>query len=325
MRKIKQSILAALLLTLVFVLVGCSEESNGGKSNGKVLMSVSDAGDTFRGSLAKAAQEAAKEKGITLEVVDAKSSVDLQISQMKQAKEEGYDGIICLPVNAETAQQLQASAGDLPIVFCNSCPDEKNLEKDRYMFVGSDEEVAGRYQAEYVLDFFKNKSEINVILMKGESTHSATLGRTKAVKETLNASGKTIHYVFMDNADWSDSLTKEMLEIFFRTGQSYDCVISNNDSMALGAIEALKEHGDDLSKIPVLGVDATTDGCEAIEKGEMAFTVYQSATGQGKAAIEVIARLCNGQSASGVEGISEDGLYVWVPFEKVDKNNVTKY
>lgn len=80
----------------------------------------------------------------------------------------------------------------------------------------------------------------------------------------------------------SDSLTKEMMEVFFKTGQPYDCVISNNDSMALGAIEALKEHGDDLSEIPVLGVDATTDGCASIKAGEMAFTVYQSATGQGK-------------------------------------------
>lgn len=193
------------------------------------------------------------------------------------------------------------------------------------MFVGSDEAVAGTFQADYVLDFFKNKSELNVIIIKGESTHSATAGRTKAVKEALNASGKKINYVFVDNADWSDSLTKEMMEVFFKTGQPYDCVISNNDSMALGAIEALKEHGDDLSEIPVLGVDATTDGCASIKAGEMAFTVYQSATGQGKAAIEVISKLVNGQSAQKVDGVSKDGLYVWVPFEKVDKSNVSNY
>ena len=314
-----------LMMVLLFVLTGCSSNSSDSQGKAKILMSVSDASDTFRASLAKAAKEAADEKGITLEVMDAKSSVDTQVAQMKQAKEEGYDGIICLPVNADTAQQLQASAGDLPIVFCNSCPDEQNLEKDKYMFVGSDEAVAGTFQADYVLDFFKNKSELNVIIFKGESTHSATAGRTKAVKEALNASGKKINYVFVDNADWSDSLTKEMMEVFFKTGQPYDCVTSNNDSMALGAIEALKEHGDDLSEIPVLGVDATTDGCASIKAGEMAFTVYQSATGQGKAAIEVISKLVNGQSAQKVDGVSKDGLYVWVPFEKVDKSNVSNY
>lgn len=325
MKRIVKYAALMVMVVMLFSLAGCDKAESGGSSSGKILMSVSDGSDTFRASLAKAAQTAAEEKGITLDVMDAKNSVDTQIEQMKKAKEEGYDGIICLPVNAETAQQLQASAGDLPIVFCNSCPDEKNLEKDKYMFVGSDEAVAGAFQANYVLDFYKNKQEINVILIKGESTHSATIGRTKAVKDTLNASGKKINYVFVDNADWSDSLTKEMLEIFFRTGQSYDCVISNNDSMALGAIEALKEHGDDLADIPVLGVDATSDGCESIKNGEMAFTVYQSANGQGKAAIEVISKLCNGQSASSVDGVSEDGLYVWVPFEKVDKTNVSSY
>lgn len=324
-KKISKYIIMIAVMLVMFSLSGCGSSGSGSSSNGKILMSVSDGSDTFRASLAEAAKKSAEEKGLTLDVVDAQSSVDIQVAQMKKAKDEGYDGIICLPVNADTAQQLQASAGDLPIVFCNSCPDEKNLEKDKYMFVGSSEEVAGQYQAEYVLDFFSSKNEINVILIKGESTHSATVGRTKAVKETLNNSGKQINYVFVDNADWSDSLTKEMLEVFFKTGQKYDCVISNNDSMALGAIEALKEHGDDLSKIPVLGVDATTDGCASIEAGEMAFTVYQSATGQGQAAIEVVAQLCAGKSAENVEGISDDGKYVWVPFEKVDKSNVSQY
>lgn len=324
-KKIIRNIIMIAMTVLLFSLAGCSKENGSTAAKGKILMSVSDGSDTFRASLAEAAKKAAEEKGMTLDVMDAKSSVDIQVSQMKKAKDEGYDGIICLPVNADTAQQLQASAGDLPIVFCNSCPNEKNLEKDKYMFVGSSEEVAGKFQADYVLDFFSEKKELNVILIKGESTHSATVGRTKAVKDTLNASGKKINYVFVDNADWSDSRTKEMLEVFFKTGQPYDCVISNNDSMALGAIEALKAHGDDLSKIPVLGVDATKDGCASIKAGEMAFTVYQSAAGQGKAAVEAAAKLCSGQSAKDVDGVSEDGLYVWVPFEKVDKTNVSKY
>lgn len=95
--------------------------------------------------------------------------------------------------------------------------------------------------------------------------------------------------------------------------------------MALGIIDACKEENIDLDKLPVLGIDATANGCEAIENGDMAFTVYQSGKGQGTAAVEAAAHLANGESVGSMDGVTDDGKYVWVPFEKVDKSNVSDY
>lgn len=140
-----------------------------------------------------------------------------------------------------------------------------------------------------------------------------------------NDSGKQINYVFEDTGVWDTGKAKELMQILLKTGVPVDCVLCNNDSMALGVVEACKEAGIDLSAVPVLGVDATAEGCAAIEAGEMAFTVYQSGTGQGEAAIEYALRIANGQSVKDVEGITEDGLYVWVPFVKVESTNVSSY
>ena len=41
--------------------------------------------------------------------------------------------------------------------------------------------------------------------------------------------------------------------------------------------------------------------------------------------MKVALALASGGSAGGIDYLSEDGKYVWVPFEKVDSTNVGKY
>ena len=95
--------------------------------------------------------------------------------------------------------------------------------------------------------------------------------------------------------------------------------------MALGVCRAMKKNRLDMTKIPVVGVDATAAGCQSILDGEMQFTVYQSAKGQAEKAIELLAALTSSGDASGIEGLTEDGLTVLVPFEPVTADNVKNY
>ena len=324
MRK-KLGILLSLVMFGMSMLTGCGSGSGASSNEDVKILLVLNQMDSFRETLVAAARDTAEAEGVQFEFKDAEGSIENQVNYLKSAKAEGYNVILCSPINAETVVELKASAGDIPIVFINSCPDEKQLKEVKYLYAGSDEFVAGQFQAEYVLSKLANRQEINVVLLKGERAHSATSGRTNGVKQTLESSGKKINYVFEDYADWDQNLAKHLFEIFLRTGSPVDCVLCENDSMAIGVIEACKEANIDLSTLPVLGVDATADGCAAIKNGDMAFTVCQSGVGQGRAAVQAAIRFAQGESVDSLEGVSEDGKYVWVPFEKVDSTNVAKY
>lgn len=323
MKKIIRIICSIILC--ICCLFGCGSKGSNittDSSGVRIYVSLS-AADTFRNTLIETARQTAEANGAEIVVYDAENSIENQVAQIKQAVNENYNVIMCALVDADTAQEIEALAGDIPIVFYNSCPDASVLEADKYMYVGSDETVAGQYQAEYILDKMSSKSEINVVVLKGTKNHSATNGRGDGLKHTLALSGKTINYVFEDYADWDQGLAENYFNVFLRTGQNVDVVACQNDTMALGVIDACKTNG--ITGIPILGIDATTDGCAAIVTGDMDFTVYQSAKGQGEMAVRAAMALGVGNSTEGMEGLSEDGCYIWVDFEKVDSSNVSKY
>ena len=281
-----------LVAMLIVAVTGCGRSLGGEKGGIRIFFALNEM-DTFRETLVGSAAERATQKGVQMDVGDAQGSIEKQVEQLKEAAAKQYDVIICSPVSV--------------------------------VYVGSSEQVAGEFQAEYLLEELSGKQEINVVLIKGPTSHSATEGRTNGVKRTLEKSGKQIQYVFEDSANWDTGQARELFELFLSTGVAADCVICNNDAMALGVVEACKKHGIDGSTLPILGVDATADGCEAIRSGDMAFTVYQSGSGQGHAAVDTAIELAGKGNMKEIEGSTEDGRFVWVDFERVDSGNVSQY
>lgn len=324
-------LLLTIIMSLGLILTGCGNSGGSGNSgssgsSGGIKAFYSGPGtDTFKQMLMDKLAEYAPSEGIDLTIGEACASTNDQVEQIQKAVADGYDAIICLPVDRATALQLEIAAGDKPIIYVNACPDEQFLKPNKYMAVSSYEMNAGEYQAEYVYNKLGKPSSMNIIIFRGEATHNAAVARSVSVKNWLRSQGVEVNVVFDDTANWSTDQAKDLFRIFQKTNQSFDAIFCNNDDMALGAVEALKEAGYDLDKYPVVGVDATVAGCESIAKGEMQFTVYQSADGQAQKAIQLTKALASGGTADGIEGLSEDGFYIWVPFERVDASNVKDY
>jgi inositol transport system substrate-binding protein len=100
------------------------------------------------------------------------------------------------------------------------------------------------------------------------------------------------------------------------SGVKFDAVVSNNDEMAIGAIQALKAAGVDMKKVIVGGVDATQDALAAMKAGDLDVTVFQNAAAQGSGSVDTALKLAKGEKVE---------TLVWVPFELVTPDNMDKY
>ncbi len=321
-------VLICILVLVVSNLTACGNANTSSASSGslKLLFVCNDVtGDDFLTLLADAMFEAGDSNGVTVDTAYSDNSVEEQMDQIAAAKSDGYDAIICRLTDVSTALQAEVAADGLPIVFINAAPDEDRLEANQYIYVGSPENTAGRLQAEHVWNALGNPSSVNAVMMMGESIHPGAIARSAGVEEYFKDNGVEVNFVFKDYANWSEDTAHDFFDIFLDTNQDYDCVFCNNDSMAVGVISAMEENGIDPTQIPVAGSDGTSAGCELIEEGKLLYSGYQSASGQGTKAVESAIALVNSGTIEDIEGVSDDNIYVWVPYEAITNSNVSSY
>ena len=321
----KKIVSFALILVMCAALVGGCGSKNSSGSGGSAKLYLSYTKDDFRQAFADAAIAEAGNSGVTIVANAEDDTVEKQVESIKNAVADGCTAILCIPVNSATAQQLEVAANGVPIIFCNSKPDAEYMKANKYIYVGSSEEQAGQFQAEKLMALYPSKKEFNIVMFKGVKDHSGTVGRQNGFKNTMKANGINVNYVFEDYADWSGEIAVEKFKQFLKTGQAYDAVVCHNDTMAVAVADYMMENGISTEDIPVFGVDATADGLASIDKGGLTFTVYQSAKGQGIAAVQAGVLMSKGQPVGSIDGADESETYIYVPFEAVDKGNYKNY
>jgi inositol transport system substrate-binding protein len=128
-----------------------------------------------------------------------------------------------------------------------------------------------------------------------------------------------IKIVREQTGNWQRVQGKTIMENWLASGQEIDGVASNNDEMALGALQAIKAAGK-LGKIPVGGTDGSHDALESMAKGELNNTVFQDPVGQGDEAVNAAYLMVKKEPNPKVV----DGV-IWIPYQPVTKENYKSF
>ena len=274
----------------------------------------------------------AKNNDVALDIKHAGNDSSKVIQCVEQAKAEGRKAAIVNVAYSSDVTACVEAAGDMNLVFVNRLPepDDYNLLGGNVAGVASDERLAGTFQGEFLADYFKEKGQTDVryLLIQGPLDLSHSVIRSEKPLEVLKDAGLNMIEAGTISADYDRAKAQQGVESFLATGTEFDCIISNNDAMALGAIKALENNGIDPSSLPIVGIDATADAVEAIQNGTLSMSVFQSAEGQAEAAILIAKNLIDGKPAGEGTGCTvsdECESLFYVPFEKVTPENVQDY
>ena len=203
---------------------------------------------------------------------------------------------------------------------------------DKTYYVGFDAAGGGAVQGKLITDYLAKADPakidrngdgiIGYVLCIGDVGHNDSKARTEGIRKALGTwngttdpgkvkegsvtvGGKTFKVVELegkamtgtDGSTWNaNAATEAMGGWATKFGKSIDLVVSNNDGMAMGCLQASNYP----TGVPIFGYDANADAVEAIGAGKLNGTVSQNVDAQAAGTLQVIRNLLDGLTGADV-------------------------
>lgn len=345
MRKVQREAGALAVFAGVALICGCGKPGAGEeeKKNLKIGISVYDQYDTFVSEMVSSFQDYAKEKEkewgipVTLEIKSAKNSQIIQNDQMDDFIGDNFD-IVCINLVDRTDASTiieKAKSSDIPVIFFNRELVEEDLERwDKLYYVGADAFESGKMQGEILVEECKKNFDsidkngdgiLQYVMLEGEAGHNDSMVRSMSVINEVTDRGYLVEKLEDGIANWNrDQAANKMKQFLESYGDEIEVVFANNDDMALGAIDTLKDFGlseSDEDWPVVLGIDGTVVGLDAVKKGEMLGTVLNDFRGQAQGMLELAYSIKTDNPLPERFELL-DGKYIRLPYKIVTEDNL---
>jgi inositol transport system substrate-binding protein len=257
----------------------------------RIGVTIAKVDDNFMTYIRNGLMEAAKKENIQIQFQDAQGDVVRQLSQVEDFLSQKVDAVIVLPADTAGAINITRAAtkAKIPLIYVNRRPDQPDLPAG-VAAVTSDDIEAGQLQMNYLAQKMGGKGNLAIIM--GDLVNNATKGRTDGVKQVLKQY-PDIKVIDEQSALWQRDKAMDLTSNWLLAGTKIDAVVANNDEMAIGAAMAMKQAGQ--ASIPIVGIDGLPDGLAAIERGQLAASVFQDPKAQASTAISVALKMIKGE------------------------------
>jgi ribose transport system substrate-binding protein len=241
----------------------------------KVGFSELSIADPWRVAQVASMQAEADRRGISYVMTDGQNRQDKQVSDIEDLLSQGCNFIFIAPLNFEGFDPAVEKANEkkVPIILIDR-EIAGTPGTDFVTTVLSDFLLQGRNCAEW-LD--KNiKEDLKVVQITGQPGGSDVRDRTNGFAEAMekiSASGHKMEVVSSQNGKWSRTETQKVLQNIIQSlgKDGFNAIYAQNDEMALGAVQALKQAGIKVGEggVHVVTVDGQKQAVQAVVDGDI--------------------------------------------------------
>lgn len=247
-------------------------------------------------------QALTKDAGYFLIFNNARQMQDNQIKAIRSFISQRVDYIVFAPVIEDgwDTVLLEAKNAKIPVIVTDR---KVNVQDDSLYtaWIGMDAKEegkkAGKWLESYLEQEQRQTEEINIVVLKGTVGSTAEIGRTKGFAE-IAARHRNWNILESITAEFTANKAKEVMRDMLRRYPEMDVLISQNDDMTIGAIDAMQEAGISFGEegdITIISFDATRDALELVKEGRINVDVECNPV-QGTYVNEIIQKLENGES-----------------------------
>lgn len=229
----------------------------------------------------------AQEPDIEFVFTDAKGDTARQVKDIEEFAELGVDVLITSPRDAELMREpiARVHRKGIPVILLSRRVNGEEFTQ----FIAADNRAIARQAAQYLARRLNGRGRILILQHLPMSTPGQL--RTEGFMEELKQH-PGLEVVAIKRADSLRALAIQRVEEALAGNLAFDAIYAQSDSMALGAILALRKAGRDPKRMPITGIDYIGEAREAIRNGDLDATFTYPTFGKEGAAAAI--RLLHG-------------------------------